>query len=123
MKTYIVYILECSDNSFYTGVTSDLNRRLAEHHEGLNPQCFTAKRRPLNLVFTQEFTDVNQAISFEKQIKGWGRKKKLALIERRWELLKELSQCKNESSHLNYKGGFDSAQPDIDSAQPKKDSV
>jgi putative endonuclease len=115
MKTYFVYILRCSDNTFYTGMTNSLSRRLAEHHKGLDPLCYTSKRRPLELVFIQDFSDVKEAISFEKQVKGWSRKKKLAIINDNWIKLKELSECKNKTSHKNFKEGFDSAQPDKDS--------
>ncbi|WP_425637847.1 GIY-YIG nuclease family protein [Algoriphagus yeomjeoni] len=103
MKIYLVYILKCSDNSFYTGVTNNLERRLTEHSEGLDPFCYTAKRRPLELVFVQEFQEIKEAISFEKQIKGWSRKKKLAMINGEWDKLKELAECKNETSHKNFK--------------------
>ncbi|WP_339701487.1 GIY-YIG nuclease family protein [Algoriphagus aquimarinus] len=112
MKTYHVYILECSDNTFYTGVTNNLNRRLAEHNEALDPFCYTARRRPLELVFVQDFQEIKEAIAFEKQVKGWSKQKKLAIIHNNWGKLKELSECKNESSHKNHKPGFDSAQPD-----------
>jgi putative endonuclease len=103
MKIYFVYILKCSDNTFYTGVTNNLERRLAEHSEGLDPFCYTAKRRPLELVFVQEFQEIKEAIAFEKQIKGWGKRKKLALINEEWGKLKELAECKNETSHKNFK--------------------
>lgn len=76
MRSYFVYLLKCSDNTFYTGVTNDLNRRLEEHYKGMDPNCYTAKRRPVDLVFSQEFVEVKQAISFEKKIKaGEGRRK------------------------------------------------
>lgn len=75
MKIYFDYILKCCDGSFYTGVANNLVARLAKHTEGLDPFCYTMKRRPLELVFVQEFQEVKQAIAFEKQVKGWGRKK------------------------------------------------
>ncbi len=120
MKRFFVYILKCSDQSYYTGVTNSIDRRLAEHNEGTDPFCYTFKRRPVNLVFVQEFMDVKEAISFEKQIKGWSRKKKEAIIQDRWELLKSYAACQNETSHRFW--GFDSAQPDHDSAQSDHDS-
>jgi putative endonuclease len=92
MKQYFVYILLCSDNSYYTGVTNDMERRFAEHETGENPNCYTCKRRPLQLVFCERFTDVNQAIAFEKQVKGWRRAKKEALINGDWYLLPGLSK-------------------------------
>lgn len=76
MKIYYVYILKCSDNSYYTGVTNNINRRLNEHNFGLNKECYTFNKRPVDLVFYTEFNDVNQAIAFEKQVKGWSRKRK-----------------------------------------------
>jgi putative endonuclease len=86
-----VYILECSDKSYYTGVTNDVERRLWEHREGIDIKCYTYKRRPLNLVFHEYFPDANQAIAFEKQVKGWRREKKEALIRREWDKLSELT--------------------------------
>ncbi len=73
---YHVYILLCSDGSYYTGVTNNLNRRLEEHNIGLVPTCYTFKRRPLQLKFTESYQFVNEAIAREKQIKGWSRKKR-----------------------------------------------
>lgn len=92
MKQYHVYILKCSDNSYYTGITNDVERRFSEHEEGLNTDCYTYKRRPVKLVFNELFTDVNQAIAFEKQVKGWRRVKKEAIINGDWHLLPELSK-------------------------------
>ncbi|MCB0506003.1 MAG: GIY-YIG nuclease family protein [Cyclobacteriaceae bacterium] len=102
MKQYFVYILKCSDNSYYTGVTNDLERRLDEHREGINKAAYTHNRRPVSLVFYTDFNDINQAIAFEKQVKGWSRKKKEALINDEWDKLPELAECKNETSHKNY---------------------
>ncbi len=92
MKQYFVYILLCSDNSYYTGVTNNMERRLYEHETGLNPNSYTHKRRPVKLVFSEVFNDINQAIAFEKQLKGWKRAKKEALINGNWDLLPELSK-------------------------------
>ena len=102
MKYYSVYILKCSDGSYYTGITNDIDRRFYEHQNGENITCYTFNRRPLLLVFCENFSDVSQAIEFEKQIKGWSRKKKEAIINDNWEKLKELSICNNETSHKNY---------------------
>jgi putative endonuclease len=92
MKTYHVYILLCSDKSYYTGITNDMERRFFEHSEGLIKTCYTYKRRPLKLVFCETFHDVNQAIAFEKQVKGWRRAKKEAIISGNWDLLPELAK-------------------------------
>ena len=88
---YFVYILLCADNSYYTGVTNDMERRMYEHESGVNPECYTCKRRPLKLVFNERFTDITQAIAFEKQVKGWNRKKKEAIINGDWDKLPGLS--------------------------------
>jgi|GEM_PF-897995 len=94
MNQYFVYILLCSDNSYYTGITNDLNRRLYEHESGLDSKSYTFKRRPVQLVFQEMFTEVVQAIAFEKQVKGWNRAKKEAIIKGDWHLLPELSKRK-----------------------------
>ena len=112
MNRYYVYILKCSDNSYYTGVTSDLESRLIKHQSGHYPEGYTHSRRPVQLVFYNEFNEIDQAIAFEKQVKGWSRKKKEAIINDNWEKLKELSICQNNSHSENLEKGFDSAQPD-----------
>ena len=95
-----VYILRCSDDSYYTGVTNDIDRRFAEHCEAKDTKAYTYSRRPLQLVFCEQFNNPNEAIEFEKQIKGWSRKKKQAIINREWEKLPELSKSKNPKYHL-----------------------
>ncbi len=99
MKYYYVYILKCSDNSYYTGVTNNIERRVYEHKSGEDNTSYTYKRRPVELVFCEEFNDVQQAIAFEKQVKGWSRKKKEAIIEGDWDKLKDLAGCKNNSHY------------------------
>ena len=115
MKLYYVYILLCSDGLTYTGMTNNISRRFEEHQRGLNKSCFTYKRRPVELVFHQEFNDVEQAIYFEKRIKNWSGKKKLALANGDIDLLKLLAQCRNETHAKNRTDdvGLDSARPDI----------
>jgi putative endonuclease len=93
MKSYWVYILKCSDDSYYTGSTSNIEKRLSEHKQGLI-KGYTYSRRPVELVFSEYFNNVNDAISAERQIKGWSRSKKEALINGDFELLKELSKKK-----------------------------
>jgi len=94
MKSYYVYILKCSDNSYYTGFTNNLERRIQEHNDGLSLTCYTYDKRPLELVYQTVFSNPKNAIAFEKQIKGWSRKKKEALINGDIELLKILSRNK-----------------------------
>lgn len=102
MKTYYVYILKCADSLTYTGITNNISRRFKEHQKGLNKNCFTYNRRPLELIFHQEFNDIEQAISFEKKIKNWSAKKKLALANGNFEMLQILAECRN-ASHSKYK--------------------
>jgi len=92
MKSYFVYILKCNDDSYYTGVTNDLEKRVAEHNDGHSITSYTFKRRPVKLVFSQQFHDIQQAIALEKQIKGWSRRKKEAFINEEWENLKLFSK-------------------------------
>jgi len=92
MKKYFVYILKCNDNSFYTGVTNNLERRIIEHKLGCNKKKYTYSRRPFNLVWNESFNNINEAIEKEKQIKGWSRKKKQALIDSDFEELIILSK-------------------------------
>lgn len=81
MVIYSVYILHCSDDSFYVGMTNDMKRRKQEHDDGVYEGSYTADRRPVKLVWVEETKYVNNAIEREKQIKGWSRAKKIALIE------------------------------------------
>lgn len=101
MKLYWVYILVCGDESFYTEVTNDYERRLAEHQEGVNKSCYTFKKRPVKLVYIEDFQSIVEAIYWEKQVKGWSRKKKIAIIKNRWEDLPALAACKNKSHYKN----------------------
>ena len=101
MKFYFVYILKCSDDSYYVGITSNLDRRVTEHNAGKYPEAYTFSRRPVELVWYQEFLEPNQAISFEKKIKKWSRAKKEAVINGEWDLLPILAECKNETHSKN----------------------
>jgi putative endonuclease len=97
MKTYYVYILECSDKSFYVGVTNDIERRLSEHNNNeLGYNSYTSKRLPVVLRKSFRFNDINEAIGFEKKIKKWSRSKKEALINEDWDLIKGLSMRKTK---------------------------
>src|SRR5882757_573951 len=95
---YYVYILECSDRLYYTGVTNNIERRLAEHNEGLHPGSFTFKRRPVVLKYCECFQYIKKAIEWEKQLKGWSRKKKEALFKQDWDEIVRLSNLKGSHS-------------------------
>ncbi len=92
MKQSFVYILKCSDNSYYTGITSNLTKRITEHKTGKHIDSYTFSRRPIDLVFYAEFTDINLAIQSEKQIKIWSRVKKETLINGEFEKLPNLAK-------------------------------
>ena len=94
MKLSYVYILRCADDTFYTGVTSTLEKRLEEHQSKKYPDSYTAQRLPVELVFYAEFTDINYAILKEKQIKNWSRAKKEALIAGNYHELPNLAKKK-----------------------------
>ncbi len=91
MRTYYVYLLRCFDGTFYTGMTNDIVRRYDEHCAGRDPTTYTASRRPLRLVYVGEFEHVDDAIAFEKQLKGWSHKKKRAFADHDWPLVRRLS--------------------------------
>jgi putative endonuclease len=99
MKLYYVYVLGCSDNSYYVGVTNDIYRRFSEHNFSDDKKSYTYTRRPVKLLFHQEFKDINEAISFEKKLKGWSRLKKEAVINGEWQKLPELSKCYNNTRY------------------------
>lgn len=115
MKGYM-YILKCSDGSYYTGSTNNLELRLSQHQcgEGSN---HTKKRLPIKLLYFEEFMRKDDAFYREKQVQGWSRKKKEALINDMTEELHGLAKCLNETTHNNFKlsgfksDGFGSPQP------------
>lgn len=91
MKGY-TYILECSDGSYYTGSTKDIERRLLQHKNEIGSN-HTKKRLPVKLVYLEEFLRIEEAFYREKQIQGWSRKKKEALIHREYNKLIDLSKA------------------------------
>jgi len=91
-----VYIVECSDGSYYTGLTKqEIEARVWEHNNGVY-KGYTDKRRPVKLVFCETYDRITDAIFRERQIKGWNRKKKQALIAYAYEQLPELSKRKKK---------------------------
>lgn len=99
MKGYM-YILKCSNDTYYTGSTNNLERRLAEHNAGLGAN-YTRKHLPVELVYYKEFPRIDYAFYREKQVQGWGRAKKEALINGDTNLLHKLSECTNETHFRN----------------------
>jgi len=92
MKLFYVYILKCSDDSYYTGFTNNVDERIMLHNEGLSHSAYTYSRRPVELVWVEMFNDPTQAIVVEKRIKGWSKRKKEALIEQDWDKLVAFSK-------------------------------
>jgi predicted GIY-YIG superfamily endonuclease len=91
MKPFYLYILKCRDGSYYVGHTDDLEKRMGEHDDGLS-DGYTARRRPVELVFVDEFSTREETIERERQLKGWSRAKKEALIRRDWDELQRLAR-------------------------------
>lgn len=96
MKGYM-YILECCNTLYYVGSTNNLKLRIQEHQEGKGSN-FTQKHLPVKLVYFEEHDGLESAFLREKQVQGWSRKKKEALIYGHPEDLHSLSACKNKSN-------------------------
>jgi len=111
-----IYVILCNDDSYYTGVTDDLMRRFDEHLNGVYETCYTFKRRPLILKYYETIPFLKDAIERERQIKGWSKAKKKALIEGNFHKLQLLSQC-NNLSHHKYKDIEQNTNTSLDSAR------
>jgi putative endonuclease len=94
------YMLHCADRSFYVGHTDDLDARFGAHQSGLIPG-HTSTRRPVTLVWSDEFPSRYEALQAERQIKGWGRAKKLALIRGDWKLIRALARNTEEKERAS----------------------
>lgn len=93
-----IYMLRCADGSYYTGLTKQaIEARLWEHNQGIY-DGYTKKRRPVELVFTETYDRIIDAIARERQIKGWSRAKKEALIRYDYEALPELASRRRRNS-------------------------
>jgi putative endonuclease len=95
-----MYILECSDGSYYVGSTKNLERRLVEHQEGLGAK-YTSGRIPVKLVYCEEYDRIADAFYREKQVQGWTRRKREALINGNPELLPALAKKVFDRNSLN----------------------
>lgn len=92
MSGAYLYILRCADGSYYVGTTrNELEVRVAEHNAGTHGG-YTSGRRPVTLVFSEGFERIEDAIAAERQIKGWSRAKKAALIAGEWNRLPALAR-------------------------------
>ena len=99
MKRAWVYILQCADGSHYTGCTTDIDQRVAKHQGGEVPG-YTQTRRPVKLLWCDEFPDVVQAAQVERQIKGWSRAKKEALMKGDFDAIHELAKSSSTKARL-----------------------
>jgi len=96
-----LYIVKCAELSYHTGVAADLDIRPWQHNNDNSRCSYTYSRRPVDIVFIDHFANPIQVIDAEKQVKGWYRAKKEALVAGRFDLLKELARCKNITLHEN----------------------
>lgn len=87
------YMLRCADGRYYTGHTDNLDLRVAQHQSGAMPG-YTRNRRPVTLLWSQEFPTRHEALTAERQIKGWSRAKKEALIAGNWDEISRLAKSK-----------------------------
>jgi LAO/AO transport system kinase len=94
MRPFYVYILRCADGSYYVGHTDDMRRRMLQHENG--EVGYTALRKPVELMWQDEFETRDGALTFELQIKGWSRAKKEALMTGDWERVQELAQSQGK---------------------------
>lgn len=92
MRTFYVYILLCSDDSYYVGFTNNITRRFEEHSSGYKSTSYTASRLPVQLVYHETFSNPIIGIAREKQLKKWSRVKKEALIAGHEKVLKALAK-------------------------------
>ncbi|WP_240469876.1 GIY-YIG nuclease family protein [Cyclobacterium sp. SYSU L10401] len=97
-----MYILLCADGSYYTGSTTDLDRRLLQH-QSAEGSIYTKNRLPVKLVYYETFARIDEAFYREKQVQGWSRKKKEALIRGATAEIRKLAECKNETHFRNKK--------------------
>jgi 5-(carboxyamino)imidazole ribonucleotide synthase len=101
-EAYYVYIILCSDHSYYIGLTDDLMTRFEEHCNGVYETSYTFNRRPLLLKYYETIPFLKDAVDRQRQLKGWSRAKKEALIAANFHKLQLLSQCNNLSHHKYY---------------------
>jgi putative endonuclease len=94
-----MYILRCANGQYYTGSTKSLYRRVAQHQQGRGAN-FTRKHLPVQLLYYEVYHRIDWAFYREKQIQGWSRKKKEALMRGDYGALPQLAECKNESHYL-----------------------
>ena len=93
-----MYILECRDGSYYVGSTTDLEARVWQHNHDPDGPVYTRRRRPVHVVWSAQYDSVEQAFLYEKQVQGWSRRKREALIWGDFELLPSLARRRTSST-------------------------
>jgi putative endonuclease len=107
MKPFFVYMLRCSDGSYYCGHTDNIEIRMQQHSNGTSG--YTCTRRPLALIWQGEFESREGALAFEQRIKGWSRAKKEALMAGDWERIRELAKSRGGPSTSSGRTGVGSS--------------
>jgi putative endonuclease len=93
-----VYILRCRGGAYYVGLSQiDLEKRVGEHNAGTY-DGWTKPRRPVTLVWSQDFQRLTDAVTVERKLKGWTRAKKEALVRGDWKAVHELAECRNATA-------------------------
>jgi predicted GIY-YIG superfamily endonuclease len=100
MQPFWVYMLRCSDDSYYIGHTDDIERRMGQHVAGEIPGCYTYRRRPIELVYLHSTQTRIEALEAERKIKGWSRAKKQALIAGDWVAINRLGRGKHRHQRM-----------------------
>jgi putative endonuclease len=91
-----VYLLECADGSLYCGSSrKEMETRLSEHQNGHFPDSYTFRRRPVRLLWCENFPNITDAVDCERRLKGWSRAKKVAMIGQNWDEVSRLSRNAN----------------------------
>jgi predicted GIY-YIG superfamily endonuclease len=104
-QMFWIYMLKCVDGSYYIGHSDNLSTRIAQHHAGTIPTCYTFSRRPVDVVYSREFPTREEAIAMERKLKGWSRAKKAALIRNDWVEISRLSRARNENQNPSTSSG------------------
>lgn len=99
MLDFYVYMLKCSDGTYYTGHTDDLEKRIAEHQAGVH-NGYTSTRLPVKLIYVQTFASRVEALEAERKLKDWSKKKKEALAYKGWEGILALKKEKKNKIHI-----------------------
>ena len=95
--SFWVYLVRCADGSYYAGHTDNLEQRIEQHRSG-ELGGYTSTRRPVDLAYSELFSTRDEAFAAERQIKGWSRKKKEALIRGDWQEIKRLARARSRPS-------------------------